>query len=232
MMVVMGANASNFQQVLNASKSFVVFTGFTYDCLLKNKATVFLPKIIDSEHEAIVKRYLKKQKDTEYRVALTDQWLKTSNEALKPVSIQVIPRIDLDKGIVLVALIQKQTHMELFEQVLKTSQVFCVMTDANYRVVHCSQNSIDMLGFVEFISQHDLSLQLLFNGLPDELVSNTVYTCLLDTSPLLVYRNNTEEQQHKVYSVKVHYTEKRFRNDSTLCQLLFAVLSAIDSTSL
>ena len=61
-LVTVAANHHNFQQILSVSKSFVAFSGFTYDFLLKNKMSVFLPKILDFEHEIMIKRFLKRGK--------------------------------------------------------------------------------------------------------------------------------------------------------------------------
>ena len=41
--------------------------------------------------------------------------MKTNNDTLKPVHIKVIPRIGIEKGLALVALVQKQNTIELFE---------------------------------------------------------------------------------------------------------------------
>lgn len=59
--MVIGANPNNFQQILAVSKQFTHMVGFKEELLLKNKAQVFIPSVIDVNHEKFVKAYLKNE---------------------------------------------------------------------------------------------------------------------------------------------------------------------------
>ena len=120
--------------------------------------------------------------------------------------IRVIPRIDQTHGMTLVGLIQKQSSFEVFEQQMSSASLFLVLADFNHRIVHTSQNCIDVLDFVDFIAQHDLALQQLFKGLPDDLQHQGVYTCTLDTTVLRTYSNNAASNDNfRTYTIRVQY---------------------------
>ena len=163
------------------SKDFSPFSGYTHDQLLRSDLSLLLPKVVDSFHPRLVKKYLKKRKILrEQLVKPGGVWLKTARDTVVPVVVNVVPRIDLVDGISLVALIARNQKMQFLEQ--EYPSVYCVIADFNFKVCHISDN-VRELGCSGNNDGMDIYVHQVFKGeLPEKMEKETGYSAFLDVS--------------------------------------------------
>eukprot|EP00347_Sterkiella_histriomuscorum_P010972 403374235 len=235
-LVVISGNPNNFQKIINISQSFSRFSGYTEEFLLKNKITVVLPKIIDIQHERLVKKYIKKLVNTDVqKFTINQSWLKKPNGSLIPIVISIIPKIIADQGLQLIGLIQKVKKMQIFEQSIPAQSVFCIMTDINNKVQHISLNCINFLQLPQEFSNQDIFINQLFKDLPDDIQNNQELDLILDITELQNLSNTQASiLSNNLFKVRVLYTEQKFKGDNVLKQYLFVIMrlaNQFDATS-
>ncbi|CDW74797.1 UNKNOWN [Stylonychia lemnae] len=227
-LLVISANPQNFQKIMNFSKSFSKFSGYADDFLLRNKVTLVLPKILDEQHEKIIKKYLKRRKELDNnKITLSQSWLKKPNGTLVPVQISVISKIDVDLGLQMIGLIQKVKKINLFDQNIPSTDIYCILTDVNNRIIHVSENCSNNINFPADVTLYDIFISNIIKGLPDQIENNSDLELLMDTSDLQTYQNNSNLSILQ-FKIKLSYKEYNYGKDNVLREYLFVILAPHD----
>jgi hypothetical protein len=72
-------------------------SGFNEESMIKQKASLFLPKVIENIHGRLLTDYIMRLNDSHIKERVfSSLWLKMRNQAIKHISARVMPRIDVD----------------------------------------------------------------------------------------------------------------------------------------
>eukprot|EP00347_Sterkiella_histriomuscorum_P011733 403371316 len=221
--IIISANPNTFQTILGVSKQLVKFVGYTEEFLLSNKLPVILPKVIDQMHERIIKSYLRKKTTSLQKIILKQQWLQRNDGTVLPVSINIIPKYDINEGLRLVGIIHSLKKLQIFDREVNSESVFTILADVNQKIMHVSQNCVKLLKFSQNFHQLDLFAHHIFRNIPETLENLQEFITELDITQALLNMSD-QETRFKGYKARVYYNEKNFGNDSILRQYYFVLL--------
>ncbi|CDW91454.1 UNKNOWN [Stylonychia lemnae] len=230
--IIISANPQNFQSILGVSKQLTQFVGYTEEFLLTNKLPVLLPKIIDTYHDRLLKNYLRRKNTSLQNFLLKQQWLQKSDGTVVPVTINIIPKYDVNEGLRLVGIIHAQKQFSLFEKELNCQTVFAFLADINQKLIHVSENCIQILKLMQSIHKQDIQMHSILKNIPDNLENKSEFMTDISILHLVQNINEVEFLQDRRVQGKVFYQERTFGEYNTIREYLVIFMVQQDMTVL
>jgi hypothetical protein len=128
-----------------------------------------MPQIIDEVHEGILRKYFKSSRSINSNNELKQMWMKTDNGTIKPINLNIATKVNMNEGLLMVAVVNECVHFNIFDSEFNSNSVFCILTDINNKITHISENCIKVFKIPHVIMTNDILIHTIITDLPDNL---------------------------------------------------------------
>jgi hypothetical protein len=87
---------------------------------------------------------------------------------VKPIKIQVMPKMDEKNGLCLVGIINELENIEINESMWNFKCVYCILTNLHDKVLHFSSNLMNTFHIRNNVFKKDLNIYSIFSNIPED----------------------------------------------------------------